>query len=145
MPSSGVLIAIVDTGPLYATIDLDDDWHEPSIELLSRGDLELVTSALVVAETAQLAGLRLGARAEAGFLRGLRALEVELPSAGDWSRIADLVERYGDLPLGAVDASLVVLAERFDTDLLMTLDRRHFTVVRPEHCEAFELLPELEA
>jgi hypothetical protein len=31
----------------------------------------------------------------------------------DWSRIADLVDQYVDFPLGGVDASVIVLAERF--------------------------------
>jgi predicted nucleic acid-binding protein len=45
------------------------------------------------------------------------------------------------LPLGAVDASVVATAERLGERALMTLDRRHFSVVRPRHTEAFEILP----
>jgi predicted nucleic acid-binding protein len=51
------------------------------------------------------------------------------------------VARYSDLPLGAVDASVVAAAERLGAHPVATLDRRHFTVVRPEHTAAFELLP----
>ena len=36
----------------------------------------------------------------------------------------------------------VSLAERLNTDLIITLDRRHFSAVRPRHCPAFRLLPE---
>ncbi|MGZ5431612.1 MAG: hypothetical protein ACXW31_10840 [Thermoanaerobaculia bacterium] len=61
--------------------------------------------------------------------------------ASDWIRIAQLVARYHDLPLGTVDASVVTLAERLDIGVVATLDRRHFTVVRPSHVPAFELLP----
>jgi len=35
-----------------------------------------------------------------------------------------------------------VLAERLDTDLVLTLDRRHFAAVRPAHFPALRLLPE---
>jgi predicted nucleic acid-binding protein len=59
----------------------------------------------------------------------------------DWLRIAHLVGIYRDLPLGAVDASVVAAAERLRLTQVATLDRRHFTVVRPAHIEAFELLP----
>jgi predicted nucleic acid-binding protein len=55
--------------------------------------------------------------------------------------MAELVERYADLPLGAVDASIVATAERLGEENVPTLDRRHFTVVRPAHVEAFTLLP----
>jgi predicted nucleic acid-binding protein len=56
-------------------------------------------------------------------------------------RIAELVWEYRDLPLGTVDASVVTAAERLDIAEVATLDRRHFSVVRPTHAEAFELLP----
>ncbi|GAB3997711.1 hypothetical protein GCM10029992_21470 [Glycomyces albus] len=56
-------------------------------------------------------------------------------------RIAELVERYADLPLGAVDASVVALAERLDIREVATIDHRHFNIVRPAHAEAFSLLP----
>ena len=138
---SGVLIAVVDTGPLYAAADLDDDDHTASIEALQRPDLELVIPALVVAEATYLVGSRLGPKNEARFLRGLAEVEIEPPRLADWERIADLVDRYADLPLGGTDASVIALAERLDTPIVVTLDRRHFTVVRPRHCEALDLLP----
>lgn len=40
--------------------------------------------------------------------------------------MAELVERYADLPLGAVDASIAATAERLGEVNLATLDRRHF-------------------
>jgi len=138
---SGTLIAVVDTGPLYAAADLDDADHAISVETLSRGDLELVIPALVIAEASYLVGSRLGPAAEASFLRGIGQIEVEPPAPDDWDRIAELVEQYADLPLSGTDASVVTLAERLDTELVVTLDRRHFSVVRPRHRPLLELLP----
>jgi predicted nucleic acid-binding protein len=96
----------------------------------------------VVAEVCYLLGSRLGAATEAEFLRGLSAIEVEASTADDWENIASLVERYADLPLGGTDASLAVLAERLGTDLIVTLDRRHFAAVRMSDGRPFRLLPE---
>lgn len=48
---------------------------------------------------------------------------------------------YSDLGLGVVDASVVALAERLDVPRVATFDHRHFSVVRPSHVEAFELVP----
>jgi predicted nucleic acid-binding protein len=141
-PTSGTLIAVVDTGPLYAATDLDDHDHTASVEALQRPDLELVIPLLVVAEATYLVGSRLGAKAEARFLRGLGQIEVEAPTSDDWERIADLVDQYADLPLGGTDASVIALAERLDAGFVITLDRRHFTVVRPRHRNALELIPE---
>lgn len=60
----------------------------------------------------------------------------------DMSRIAELVDRYDDLPLGTTDASVIALAERLGVDEIATLDHRHFRVVAPNHAKAFRLLPE---
>lgn len=136
------MLAIVDTGPLYATVDVDDMDHDACRAVLERPDLELVVPALVVAEAAYLVGRRLGPRIEAAFIRGLAELEVEAPMPEEWPVIADLVERYADFPLGTADASVVSLAERLDTNLIVTLDRRHFGVVRTATGGSFQLLPE---
>jgi predicted nucleic acid-binding protein len=136
------MIAVVDSGPLYATVDADDDAHAASRDVMGRGDLDLVVPALVVAEVTYLVGRRLGPQVESAFLRGLATLEVEAPSSEDWSTMARLVERYGNLPLGGTDASVVALADRLGTDLVVTLDRRHFSVVRSASGRPFRLLPE---
>src|SRR5947199_201361 len=83
-------------------------------------------AALVIAEVSYMVGKRLGSKIEAAFLRGLEQFDVAAPSPEEWVAIGDVVERYGDFPLGAADASAVVLAERLSTDLIVTLDRRHF-------------------
>lgn len=69
------------------------------------------------------------------------AFTVEPVSPSGWIRIAELVARYRDLPLGTVDASVVAAAERLGVSEIATVDRRHFTVVRPNHIDAFTLLP----
>ncbi|MHA6785706.1 hypothetical protein ACVGOW_32620 [Pseudonocardia saturnea] len=55
--------------------------------------------------------------------------------------MAQLVEQYADFPLGGSDASVVAIAERRSITTILTIDRRHFTAVRPNHIESFELLP----
>jgi hypothetical protein len=62
-------------------------------------------------------------------------------TATDLGRSAELVEHYSDMPLGATDACLVALAERLGIVELATLDRRHFTVVRPRHVDTLTLIP----
>jgi predicted nucleic acid-binding protein len=98
----------------------------------------------VVVETSWLIESRLGPRAEAAFLHSIADGElslVDVDQAG-WSRIAELVERYADLRLGAVDASVIVAAERLGTETVATLNQRDFRVVRPRHCTALRIIPE---
>jgi uncharacterized protein len=59
----------------------------------------------------------------------------------DYVRIRELLTRYADLKLGFVDAAVVAIVERLNERKLATLDRRHFTTIRPKHTDAIELLP----
>lgn len=133
---------VVDTSVLLAAADRADPDHDISVRAID-GASPLVTTALVIAETAYLIGRQLGAAAEAGFVRAVAAgdLRVEMITPADAGRIAELIERYSDLSLGGTDASLIVIAERLGVTRIATLDRRHFGVVRPNHTSAFELVP----
>lgn len=103
----------------------------------------MLVPVLVITEAAYLVATRLGVEPEVRFLGDLAAgtLTPEAVLAGDWLRIAELTARYHDLPLGTVDASVVATAERLNLVKIATLDHRHFSVVRPNHTSAFELLP----
>ena len=135
-------IAIVDSGPLIATANSADPFHRRCRELLEDASFHLVIPALCVAEAAFVLHHRRGAQVEAQLLRGLADLDVRAPAAADWPRVADLVEQYADLRLGATDATVIVLAERLGTDVVFTLDRRHFEVVRLKHTPRLRLFPE---
>jgi predicted nucleic acid-binding protein len=137
-----ISIAVVDSGPLLAVANRADPDHQRCVAVLSDRALRLVVPALCVAEVSDLLGRRVGPTVEARFLRGLTDLQVEAPSPREWERMAELVERYADFPLGGTDASVIALAERYETDLVVTLDRRHFSAVSPAHCERFRIVPE---
>lgn len=103
----------------------------------------MIVPTLVITEVVYLIQTRLGSDAEVRFLGDLAAgwFHVEVVHPGDWLRIAELVARYGDLPLGTVDASVAATAERLEERTIATLDRRDFTVVQPDHTDRFEVLP----
>jgi len=94
-------------------------------------------------EAAWLIESRVGPSAEAGFLRGVNAGEIERIDLTDtdWARVVELVDTYANMGLGTVDASIVAVAERLRIATIATLNRRDFRVVRPAHCDAFELIP----
>ena len=50
--------------------------------------------------------------------------------ASELTRCAEVIARYRDQSVGVADASLVVLADRFSTSEILTLDHRHFAVLR---------------
>jgi predicted nucleic acid-binding protein len=98
---------------------------------------------LVIAEVVHFIDRNLGFTAERRFLEDLMSdrFRIEPVVDDDWPRIAELVEKYGDQRLGSVDASVVATAERLEIAEVATVDRRHFSVVRPRHVVAFNLLP----
>jgi predicted nucleic acid-binding protein len=136
-------VLIVDAGPLYAAAATRDKHHQRSVELLSQASRPLLVPALVLSEVAYLLGDRIGPHAELLLARSLAEgeLTVEPVIDSDWERVGELVEQYQDLPLGIVDASVVVLAERHGLDTIATLDRRHFSTVKPKHVVGFTLVP----
>lgn len=136
-----ISIAIVDSGPLVAVANAADPAHQACLEVLRTPGLRLVIPALCVAEAAYLIQSRRGSSTEARFLRGLEGFDVQAPVAQDWPRIAELVEQYANFPLGGTDASVIAMAERLRTEVVVTLDYRHFRAVRPRHCERLRLLP----
>lgn len=134
---------LVDAGPLYAYVDADDDHHEECLELLESHPGPLIVPMLVVTEAAYLIEKRVGSDAEVRFLGDFAAgaFRTEPVAPSDWLRMAELVAGYADLPLGSADASVVAAAERLDIGDIATVDRRHFSVVRPSHLNTFTLWP----
>ncbi len=138
-------LAVVDTSALFAAADRSEPMHQACVDVLRRPDLDLIIPVMVVAEAAYLVEQRLGPAAETAFIRGLSGFAIESPTADDWPTIADVVERYADLRLGTTDASIAVLADRLGTDVVVTLDRRHFDVIRTASGGAFHVLPRTSA
>ena len=66
---------------------------------------------------------------------------METFSEADLAEAADVVERYADLGIGLADASNAVLANRHDLLDVLTLDERHFRVLRGPRNQPFRLLP----
>ncbi|MBI5949158.1 MAG: PIN domain-containing protein [Chloroflexi bacterium] len=134
---------LVDTNVLVAEAVSDDPYARIVGDYLRanpREDLRVPSCA--VFEAAQLIARRKGPLAEAAFVRRLAASDViEEPATADYARAAALMERYADFPLGTVDALIAAMAERLGVTTLLTLDRRHFGAIKPDHCEAFRLVP----
>ena len=113
---------VVDTGVAYGAADRDDPDHAGCAAVLVEHAGELVIPTPVIVETAWLVADRLGPAAEVGFLRSVNSGELRRVDldATDWDRVAELVNRYSDLNLGLVDASVVTVAERLGIVSLAT-------------------------
>lgn len=134
---------LVDTNVWLAAADRRSKRHGECAGLLRAREQTLGSTVPVIAETSWLLLDRLGPAAQLRFVRMVTTGDlavVELTSE-DWRRVAELIERYVDLRLDVVDASLVAVAERLGESRIATLNHRDFAAVRPRHVAAFELLP----
>ena len=134
---------LLDAGALYAQADADEPRHAEVASVI-RGEREaLVTTELAVAEADYLILDRLGVDTELAFLSDLAegTFLVECLTQEEFGQAQSLCARYRDLRLGVTDASLVVLAARYDTRRILTFDERAFRVVTPFQGGAFTILP----
>lgn len=134
---------IADTSGLLALFNEREPRHRDALAAVEAEVAPLVVSPYVVAELDYLVGTRIGLSAELAVLRELAGAGYLLAQADDALLLAaaDVVEHFGDQQVGVTDASLVVLAQRHRTDRILTLDYRHFTVLRRAENRPFTLLP----
>ena len=137
--------SIVDTSFVVGLMNQDDP-HHSRIAMAARALRTrpwLPTVAMV--EVCSLLHHRRGARVDAEFVAGLArpdaafALLDAIPA--DYLRSAEIMAKYGDSGVDFVDAVIVAVAERLNIGTILSLDHRHFGIVRPRHRAAFELLP----
>lgn len=136
-------VLIVDTSGLVAFFDASDRHHAEVVRAIDEDTGPFVVSPYVVAELDYLLATRRGVDAELAAVRELSGGAWDLPSldANDIAQAAEVIERYRDQEIGIADASLVVLAARYRTTRLLTLDHRHFRVFRTSAGGSFALLP----
>lgn len=134
---------ILDAGALYAQADADEPQHEIVTQILREERDVLVTSQVVAAEADYLILDRLGIDVELAFLDDLAAgtYVVDALAQSELAVARDVVARYRDLKLGLADASLVVLAARWQTRRILTLDERAFRAAIPLQGGYFTVLP----
>ena len=137
------MTVVADTGPLYALVDRTDAWHKRVVEWWRKNREPLVIPVCVLPEVCYLLNTRISSQAEAAFVRSLAKgeLVVEPLESEDIVRAEALLEKYADLDLGFVDATVIATAERLDASEVLTSDRRHFSSIRPLHVGALRLSP----
>lgn len=134
---------LVDTNIWLAAADRRSRYHAECVRLIEAHRAALASTVPVISETAWLLLDRDGPAAQQNFVGSVATGEINVIdlAAGDWLRIWQLCGAYSDLGLDIIDASTIAVAERLRIDTIATLDRRDFTVVRPNHVDAFPLLP----
>ena len=142
------MIVIGDTSGLVAALNVTDPEHEAARTAL-RGAAATVVSPLVMLEIEHVTTRNVGRRAayqvNDWILKNeeiLRVVVPELPAAL-LRKARHLQARYLALELDLTDAVNVALAEVYETDTVLTLDRRDFRAIKPlTGHPGFRLLPD---
>jgi len=141
------LIIVADTSALYAAFDSAQPEHSGAAKILEYE--RLAVSPLVLTELDHLVHRDLGFPAAMRVMEALNARITDGQYRLADLRPADLVAAhtvrrdYGGLRLDLADAVGVVLADRYRTDRIFTLDRRDFRAITPltPGLTAFRILP----
>ena len=134
---------LLDAGFLFALIDENDVHHANCVETLKRIHHQIILPVPAITETAYLVKRECGVEALAIFLESMSDTDFsfETPISEDYLRTAEIIRKYNDANIDFVDACIVAIAERLNITKILTIDRRHFGIFKPKHCEAFEIFP----
>ena len=135
---------ILDTGPLYTSLDRSDADHQACRRLIEEATEPLIVPAPVLVEVDYWIHTRLHPDVLVALLDDIidGAYIVEDLKPEDYRRVRELCDRYADADIGFVDAAVLAIVERLNETKLATLDRRHFGLLRPRHVTALRLVPE---
>lgn len=132
---------LLDTGALISLLDRSQRDHRACVRYFEAWEGSVVSSEVVLTEaTHLLGGLPGGRRACLDFFLAGGAVLVPATSAS-LRRARELIEQYASLPMDYADATLVVLAEEIETDLVFTTDRKDFGVYRICGRQRFRVVP----
>lgn len=135
-------VVVADTSGLLAALDSDEAEHAAAKEVVDAAAV-IVLSPFVLAELDYLVMRRVGVRAQLALLAQVadRAYDLATLTHDDIAAMHTLCRRFEDQEIGVTDASVAILAHRHATDAVLTLDERHFRVLRRTNGTPFRLLP----
>jgi uncharacterized protein len=132
----------MDTGVLVSAAWTNDPDHTRCVNLLAQARELRVIPAPVLVEVDHFLSSNSAWMALLGDVTAGNFIVEDL-QLGDYVRVAELMTLYRDLKVGFVDCAVLAVIERLAEPKLATLDRRHFSVMRPAHRDTIELIPEL--
>lgn len=137
------MTAILDTSFLLALINTKDRNHSRVLNIARTTSDPLLLPISVLPEVCYLIASRLGHLAMRRFLKELATSGTILEpiTSFDLGRVTEILDQYADSQLDFVDATIIAVAERQNITRILTLDRRDFTIIRPQHISYFEILP----
>lgn len=130
---------IADAGAIVALIDQDDDFHVWAKEQAALLPAPYLTCEAVITEAVHLLKHVSGGAKQVLFLLESGALQIDFTLSAEVSGIADLNEKYKNLPMDLADACLVRLCEMRENSIVFTIDG-DFTIYRKNGKQTIPLI-----
>lgn len=131
----------MDTGPLVALFDRDDQYHGVCVEVLKGIRDALITTWPVLTECFYLLNFSWQVQDALWVFIERGGMEIYPLEKKIQTRCRELMKQYQDLPMDLADASLVALGDEREISKIFTLDKKDFSVYRLKHKKRFKLLP----
>jgi predicted nucleic acid-binding protein len=136
-------LILLDTSVLIASLFPRQEFHDECVDAITESEPPFYLSPFVLAETDYFILKWAGVDFEAKFLAEVARGAYELMpfDAEDLAEARHLILKYRSLKIGLADASIAVLAAKYDCYDLLTLDERHFRAIKPAPRKSFRILP----
>jgi predicted nucleic acid-binding protein len=134
---------VADSGAIYGLYNRRDRHHDALRKALEIERGATIIPSVILSEIDYLICAKLGVRAELDLLDDIQAGAFALESftTADLNRTRELIAQYHELDLGLADAAVIATAERLRLRRILTVDERHFRVVRSADGNPFILCP----
>ena len=128
----------VDTGFLVALYIHRDNLHSQALHFLKHNNQALITTSPVIVESCYF----LDAKAKVALLNwvqcgGIKVIDVPVTAYSD---IAQSIEKYADHEIDFTDATLIWLANNYQQQQILTVDKNDFSAFRLKNNQWFQLL-----
>lgn len=140
MPRGNIL---VDSSWLIALYDKESDASQEIREISRYFRGRFLVPQVALTEVIYLLKREIGVLGAAQFLQEFtdsqpHLQEVTIP---DLVRVREITQQYATAKLDFVDCCIMALSERLNITQIGTLDKRDFSIFRPNHVDHLELLP----
>lgn len=132
---------ILDTGFLVALVNSADPSHSDCAATWASVSGPFVTTEGVLVETAHMVRRNAAGFSTAWGLLLSVGTVVAAPARHRFDRAVVLMQKYADVPMDFVDATLVALAEETGVRAVLSLDLRGFDTYRTGDGKKFKRLP----
>lgn len=131
---------VLDTGPIVALFDKNDNYHSVCHKIIGTLTLPLITTVPVLTEAFYLLSFSWQLQDDLWEFIVQGNAQIYNLDRNVMKRCRELMRKYHDLPMDLADASLVAMADALNIRTIFTLDE-DFKVYKTKQNRHFKLLP----